>query len=110
MAGFVSSLLIFVMVQLLGDDGWIFNGAWSFYVWQASVLAYVLIMFYAGWREGSDAAFAIVPGVLRNTIYALRLFLGMLILLASLDWFIDAFSLLKEIASPRLTEPQAGTL
>jgi cytochrome c oxidase cbb3-type subunit I len=110
MAGFVSSLLIFVMVQLLGDDGWIFNGTWSFYVWQASVLAYVLIMFYAGWREGSDPAFSIVPGVLRNTIYVLRLFLGMLILLASLDWFIDAFSLLKEIALSRLTEPQADTL
>ena len=25
MAGFTSSLLIFVMVQLLGEDGWIFN-------------------------------------------------------------------------------------
>jgi len=110
MAGFVSSLLIFVMVQLLGDDGWIFNGTWSFYVWQASVLAYVLIMFYAGWREGSDPAFSIVPGVPRNTIYVLRLLLGMLILLASLDWFIDAFSLLKEIASPPLTEAQADTL
>jgi cytochrome c oxidase cbb3-type subunit I len=110
MAGFVSSLLIFVMVQLLGEDGWIFNGTWSFYVWQASVLAYVLIMFFAGWREGSDSAFSIVPGVLRNTIYALRLLLGILILLASLDWFIDAFSLLKEIALPSLPEPQAERL
>jgi cytochrome c oxidase cbb3-type subunit I len=110
MAGFVSSLLIFVMVQLLGDDGWIFNGTWSFYVWQASVLAYVLIMFFAGWREGSDPAFSIVPGVLRNTIYALRLLLGTLILLASLDWFVDAFRLLKEIPSTYLTEPQAENL
>jgi cytochrome c oxidase cbb3-type subunit 1 len=110
MAGFVSSLLIFVMVQLLGEDGWIFNGNWSFYVWQTSVLTYVLIMFFAGWREGSDAAFSIVPGGLRNTLYALRLLLGILILLASLDWFIDAFSLLKEIALPPLTKPQAQRL
>ena len=110
MAGFVSSLLIFVMVQLLGDDGWIFNGRRSFYVWQASVLAYVLIMFYAGWREGSDPAFSIVPGVLRNTIYALRLLLGTLILLASLDWFVDAFRLLKEITSTYLPVPRAEEL
>jgi cytochrome c oxidase cbb3-type subunit 1 len=110
MAGFVSSLLIFVMVQLLGDDGWIFNGTWSFYVWQASVLAYVLIMFFAGWREGSDPAFSIVPGVLRNTIYALRLLLGTLILFASLDWFVDVFRLLKEIPSTYLTERQAENL
>jgi cytochrome c oxidase cbb3-type subunit 1 len=97
MAGFVSSVLIFVMVQLMGDDGWIFNGGWSFYVWQLSVLAYVCIMFFAGWREGFDPAFAMVPGLLRNCIYALRLVLGILILLASLDWFVDAFALMKEL-------------
>jgi len=110
MAGFVSSLLIFVMVQLLGDDGWIFNSTWSFYMWQTSVLAYVLIMFFAGWREGSDPAFSIVPGTLRNSIYALRLLLGILILLASLDWFVDAFKLLKEIPSTYLTEPRTRNL
>jgi len=106
MGGFVSSLLIFVMIQLLGDDGWIFNGAWSFYAWQVSVLAYVLIMFFAGWREGSDPAFSIVPGVLRDTIYALRLLLGTLILLASLDWFVDASKLLGETAPAYPYEPQ----
>jgi cytochrome c oxidase cbb3-type subunit 1 len=97
MAGFVSSLLIFVLVQMMGDDGWIFNGTWSFYLWQGSVAAYVLIMFFAGWKEGSDPSFAIVPGVLRNGIYALRLLLGFLILAASLDWFRDAFTLFGEI-------------
>ena len=97
MAGFVSSLLIFVMVQLMGDDGWIFNGTWSFCVWQAAVLAYVVIMFFAGWREGFDPAFSIVPGLLRNAIYALRLLLGFLILAASLDWYVDALALNKEL-------------
>ena len=101
MAGFVSSLLIFVMVQLMGDDGWIFNGTWSFYTWQASALAYVLIMFYAGWREGSDPAFAIVPGLMRNVIYTIRLLLGILLFAASLDWFVDAFTLQKEIREPK---------
>jgi len=97
MAGFVSSLLIFVLVQMMGEDGWIFNGTWAFSVWQASVAAYVAIMFFAGWREGFAPSFTIVPGVLRNGIYTLRLLLGILILAASLDWFRDAFTLFAEI-------------
>jgi cytochrome c oxidase cbb3-type subunit 1 len=95
MAGFVSSLLIFVMVQLLGEDGWIFNRAWSFYVWQISVLAFVLLMFFAGWLEGSNPAFAIVPGTARNAIYGLRLVLGILMLAASARWLMGATMLLR---------------
>ena len=103
MAGFVSSLLIFILVQIMGEDGWIFNATWSFYVWQLSVAAYVAIMFFAGWREGADPSFSIVPGLLRNAIYAFRLLLGILILIASLDWFRDAFMLFGEIdaSAPR---------
>jgi cytochrome c oxidase cbb3-type subunit 1 len=97
MAGFVSSLLIFVLVQMMGEDGWIFNGTRSFYVWQISVAAYVAIMFFAGWREGADPSFSMVPGVLRNSLYTVRLLLGMLILAASLAWFRDAFTLFAEI-------------
>jgi len=95
MAGFVTSLLIFVMVQLLGEDGWIFNRTWSFYVWQLAVATYIPLMFFAGWREGSDPAFTIVPGLLRNSLYSLRLVLGVLMLVASADWLIDATFLLR---------------
>jgi cytochrome c oxidase cbb3-type subunit 1 len=98
MAGFTSSLLIFVMVQLLGDGGWIFNRARSFVLWNGSVAAYVVLMTAAGWREGFDPAFTIVPGVLRNVLYALRLVAGILMLAASLDWFADASTLLREPA------------
>lgn len=98
MAGFVTALLIFVMVQLLGEGGWIFNGTWSFYVWNLSVLAYVLLMSVAGWQEGSHPAFAIVPGTARNIIYALRLLVGVLMFIASADWLIDASKLLREPA------------
>ena len=80
MAGFTSSLLIFVMVQLLGEDGWIFDRPWSFYLWHASVLAYVVLMLSAGWREGADPAFTMVPGTLRNAAYGLRLLLGISLL------------------------------
>jgi cytochrome c oxidase cbb3-type subunit 1 len=92
-AGFVTALLIFVMIQLLGEAGWIFNREWSFYAWNAGVLAYVLLMTAAGWLEGIDPAFTIVPGVVRNLIYLLRLMTGLAMLAASLDWLTDSMAL-----------------
>jgi len=106
MAGFTTSLLIFVMVQILGDDGWIFNGTWSFYAWQGSVLAYVLLMTYSGRLEGSDPSFTIVPGLMRNGIYVARVAIGVLMLVASADWLIDASKLLREPTASHLLEPQ----
>ena len=96
MAGFTSSLIIFVMVQLLGEGGWIFNRVRSFHLWNASVIAYILLMTVAGWREGFDPTFTIVPGIARNSIYALRLVTGILMLVASVDWFLDASTLVLE--------------
>ena len=104
MAGFTSSLLIFVMVQLLGQDGWIFNQTRSFYGWNIAVLGYVVLMSVAGWREGFDPAFTIVPGTVRNTIYILRLAVGVVMLAASVDWLLDASTLLRE--PPRLLQFQ----
>lgn len=98
MAGFTSSLIIFVMVQLLGEGGWIFNRTRSFYLWHGSVIAYVVVVTVAGWREGFDPAFTIVPGIARNILYTLRLITGILMLLASLDWLVDASTLLREPA------------
>jgi cytochrome c oxidase cbb3-type subunit 1 len=96
MAGFTSSLLIFVLVQLLGEEGWIFNRTRSFYGWNIAVLGYVVLMTAAGWREGFDPTFTILPGVARNVIYILRLVVGVVMLAASLDWLIDAATLLRE--------------
>ena len=96
MGGFASSLLIFVLVQLLGEKGWIFDKAWPFYLWQASVLAYVALLFFAGWREGIQPAFVMTPGAARNAIYVLRLLLGSLMLIASAEWLIRARRLLRE--------------
>jgi cytochrome c oxidase cbb3-type subunit I len=110
MAGFTTSLLIFVMVQLLGDDGWIFNGTLSFYVWQSSVLAYVLLMTYSGWREGFNPSFTIVPGVVRNCIYIARLTIGVLMLVASADWLLDASKLLRESTTLHHLEPEEQPL
>jgi cytochrome c oxidase cbb3-type subunit 1 len=95
-AGFLSALLIFVLIQLLGDDGWIFTRTWSFHLWNWSVLGYIAVMFVAGWLEGSDPAFTIVLGTVRNTLYVLRLATGILMLISSLEWFQDASVLLRE--------------
>ncbi len=99
MAGFTSSLIIFVSIQLLGQHGWIFNRSRSFYAWNLSVIAYILIMTVAGWREGFDPAFTIVPGPARNLLYSLRLVTGILMLLASLDWLVDASTVLRRPSS-----------
>jgi cytochrome c oxidase cbb3-type subunit 1 len=99
MAGFTSSLIIFVMVQLLGEGGWIFNRSRSFYLWHASVIAYIVLMTVAGWREGFDPAFTMVPGVARNTLYSLRLVVGVFMLIASIDWLVDATTLLRKPAA-----------
>ena len=64
--------------------------------WNWSVLGYIVVMLVAGWFEGSNPAFTIVPGTLRNFLYVLRLATGILMLVASLDWFQDALVLLRE--------------
>ena len=79
-AGFLTALLAVVLVQLLGDDGWILTRRWSFHMWNWSVVAYVALMLIAGWIEGGDPAFTIVPGLTRNIFYALRLVTGILML------------------------------
>jgi len=90
MAGFTSSLIIFVMVHLLDGDARIFNGTRAFLLWHVSVLGYVAVMTIAGWREGADPAFTIVPGMMRDNLYVLRLLAGVLMFIASLDWLIEA--------------------
>ncbi len=96
MAGFTSSLLIFALVQLLGDEGWIFNRTRSFYGWNIAVAGYVVVMTIAGWHEGFDPAFTIIPGAERNTLYILRLIAGVVMLASSADWLIDATMLLHK--------------
>ena len=94
LAGFLTALLAVVLVQLLGGDGWILTRRWSFHMWNWSVLAYVVLMFIAGWIEGADPAFTIVPGLARNVLYILRLATGILMLISSAEWLIAASVLL----------------
>ena len=93
-AGFVTALLIFVMIQLIGEeDAWIFNRRWSFHAWNMGVLAYVVIISIAGWMEGAKPAFTIVPGLGRDVLYVVRLLTGIAMLVGSLEWLIAASSL-----------------
>lgn len=95
-AGFLSALLALVLVQLLGDDGWILTRRWSFHMWNWSVFAYVVLMLIAGWIEGGDPAFTIVPGFTRNVLYSLRLITGILMLISSAEWLVAASALLRD--------------
>ncbi|HEY3704885.1 MAG TPA: hypothetical protein VGL22_07455 [Terracidiphilus sp.] len=93
-AGFLSAYVIFVLVQILGEhDAWILNRTWSFYAWNLGVLAYVVVIMYAGWIEGADPAFTIAPGTPRNVLYILRLLTGISMLAGSAEWFIASLSL-----------------
>ena len=110
MAGFTSSLVIFLLIQLMGEDGWIFNRSRSFYGWHAGVIVYILAVTLAGWREGYDPAFTIVPGAVANVLYTVRLISGIFMLLASLDWFVDATAVLRQPAptSTNLVQEQTA--
>jgi cytochrome c oxidase cbb3-type subunit 1 len=86
MAGFVSSLLIFILAVLLGDHAEIFNSRWAFIAWHGGTLGYVILFLAAGWHEGADPAFTIVPGPARNVLYGVRLLLGIAMTAASAEW------------------------
>jgi hypothetical protein len=61
----------------------------------------------AGWREGFDPTFTIVPGVARNAVYILRLVVGVVMLASSLDWLLAATTLLREPAPVPVPAPFA---
>ena len=92
-AGFLTAFEVFAMVQLIGERGaWILNRAWSFYAWNFGVLAYVVVMTVAGWIEGADPAFTIVPGTVRNLLYIIRLLTGLAMLAGSVEWLVASLS------------------
>ena len=99
MAGFLSALIILVLVQLLGEGGWIFTRRWSFHVWNWGVLGYIVVITIAGWLEGANPAFTIVLTPARNLLYILRLFTGILMLVASAEWLRSASVLTAGISS-----------
>lgn len=86
MAGFVTSLLILILGVLLEDAAKVFNSRWAFIAWHGATLAYVVLFLFAGWREGADPAFTMVPGTARNVLYVTRLFLGVAMTAASGEW------------------------
>jgi cytochrome c oxidase cbb3-type subunit 1 len=109
MAGFSSSLLIVLLAVLLGEDGDIFDTRWAFYAWNGGTLVYVAVMVYAGWLEGYNPSFTMVPTATRNTLYIIRLVCGIAMTAASIDWaarltwrmrFREAGTLRPSAASP----------
>lgn len=66
------------------------------YGWNIAVAGYVVLMTIAGWREGFDPAFTIIPGAERNAVYIFRLAVGVVMLASSADWLADATKLLRK--------------
>jgi len=87
MAGFVSSLDIYLLVALLGERGRGFNSRWAFFAWNAGAFSYTGLMFLAGWLEAIDPSFAFVPGASRDAIYSLRLVCGGVMAAAAVHWW-----------------------
>lgn len=106
MAGFVTSLLILVLAVLLGEDGAVFDSRWSFAFWNGGTLVYVAIMLYAGWVEGNDPTFTMIPSATRNAIYVLRLLCGVAMTAASVDWLVR---LTRRIQLRAAKEPESSS-
>ena len=87
MAGFVSSMNIFLLVNLLGEKRQVFDSRWAFFAWHGGALGYIVAMFFAGSIEGRNPAFSFVPGELRDWVYLFRLVCGALMTAAALHWF-----------------------
>ena len=105
MAGFVSSLLILILAVLLDKNADVFNSRWAFLAWHGATLAYVVLFLFAGWREGVDPAFTIVPGPARNVLYAVRLLLGIAMTAASAEWLRR---LTRRLRTQRVALPRNG--
>lgn len=86
MAGFVTSLLILLLIGILGDDGGAFETRWSFIAWQTGTAVYIAVMLIAGWIEGAEPGFTMMPNVTRNVLYGIRLACGVAMALASWEW------------------------
>lgn len=86
MAGFITNLLLFVMVVLLNDDGDALNSMRAFWAWNIATFLYIALFIAAGWYEGSHPEFNFLPGVARNFLYGLRVVLGFSMTAASLNW------------------------
>lgn len=87
MAGFVSSLNLFLLSALLGRHSTVLNERWTILAWNIATLGHVLILFIAGWLEGSNPSFTMDPGIPRHLLYGMRWVCGALMLASSLHWW-----------------------
>src|SRR6202007_3489017 len=82
----VSSMNLFLLANFLGTDAECLNANGSFFAWQIGLAIYIVSMAVAGWHEGGDPSFTIIPGYLRNLLYWVRFAGGFLMFAASVHW------------------------
>jgi cytochrome c oxidase cbb3-type subunit I len=100
MAGFVSSMNLFLLANLLESEAECLNTRWAFYAWQGGLAIYIVSMAVAGWIEGGDPAFTIVPGFTRDLLYSVRLAGGVLMFAASAHWLVGVTHRLRSRPQP----------
>ena len=88
MAGFTTSLLIFVLQQILPQKIALrMNNRRAFWSWHLATAGYIVLMIFAGIFESTDPSFLTYPGVLRDTLYGLRSLSGLALFLVSIHWW-----------------------
>jgi cytochrome c oxidase cbb3-type subunit 1 len=115
MAGFVSSLLILMMSALVEHEADVFDSRWAFALWNGATFLYVAVMLYAGWIEGNQPTFTMVPSATRNILYILRLMCGIAMTAASANWVFRMTHVIRarrldELAAHRNIPPSSSEL
>jgi cytochrome c oxidase cbb3-type subunit 1 len=109
MAGFISSLNLFLLTAKFEVITETFASRFSFVAWQGGVLGYVAVMLVAGCFEGARPAFTVVPGALRNGLYGARLLCGGTMASVSIFWLAQVVRriLVTPSACQHLTDESA---
>ena len=88
MAGFLSSLEFFILTSLPEFNEGLLDERTAFWAWQLGVVAYIVAMGVAGWYEGGQPAFTMIPGSFRDVLYGVRFAGGCLMIGATATWLI----------------------
>jgi len=104
MAGFITSFNALVACLALRGTRFesVLGSRWAFWCWQAATMVYLLSMWVSGWLESEQVAFTLVPNTGRTLIYGLRLACGLVMLSASVAWWVRGWRLQTAALKVRL--------
>lgn len=83
---------------------------WSFIAWQAGTAVYIAVMFIAGWIEGGEPAFTMMPNTTRTVLYGIRLACGIAMMAASWEWLWQLTRRVRSVQVRSSAAPQSYLL